>query len=574
MTVTLPTAAQRPQKPDRAGPLQTLRLRLHPPVSITEPPAGVVVERDIAVPMRDGVRLRVNVFRPAQDGRFPVLVCAHPYGKDRLPQRTRSGRYRKSFQYHAMLQTTPFEHSAWTSWEAPDPAYWASRGYVVVNADLRGWGTSEGTAQVLSAQEGLDGHDLIEWAAAQPWSTGRVGMIGVSYLAMCQWAVASAAPPHLAAICPWEGLDDAYRDFGRPGGLRNDGFFRVWAFGLKAQRRMTTNLRKEQLHRPLRDDWWDERDRDLESITAPALVCASFSDHDLHSRGTFNGFRRINSEHKWLYTHRGPKWATFYSPQGHAVQAQFFDHFLRNEDTGILGRPPVRVEIREDTDTITAIREVAQWPPEHTRWTTLHLASGTAPATGVLNATPSSTAGTVHIGGRGRPATFVYRFDRETEIVGPMSLHLPIELPRGGDVSVYATVRKFRDGREVTFEGSYGSRWDAVTHGMLAASLRAVDPSRSRPGQPFHPFTKSEPLRPGETATLDIELAPSATLFRAGEELRLDIGCRWPFARNPLTGIFPAVHQAVGHGPVIVHVGGAHHAALTVPVWSQDEFDH
>jgi hypothetical protein len=93
-------------------------------------------------------------------------------------------------------------HSAWTGWEAPDPAYWVQRGYVVINADLRGWGKSDGVAEIFAEQEGPDGHDLIEWAAVQPWSNGRIGMSGVSYLAMTQWAAAATRPPHLAAICP------------------------------------------------------------------------------------------------------------------------------------------------------------------------------------------------------------------------------------------------------------------------------------------------------------------------------------------------------------------------------------
>jgi len=382
--------------------------------------------------------------------------------EDRLPRRTRSGRHRMPLQYHLMLQTAAFAHSALAGWEAPDPGYWVPRGYVVINADLRGWGRSDGVGQVLSAQEGLDGHDLVEWAASQPWSSGRVGMSGVSYLAIAQWATAAASPPHLAAICPWEGFTDAYRDFGRPGGLRNDGFFRVWAFGLKVQRRMSVNLRREQKRRPLRDQWWAARDRDLAAITTPALICGSFSDHDLHSGGSFDGFRRIASDRKWLYTHRGPKWATFYSPAGLAAQAEFFDHFLRGEDTGIGDRPRVRVEVRGDVATIAAVRGADDWPPPNTRWTPLHLVAGTTATTGTLTTAGARPAGSVSlVGHRGR-ASFIHQFDRDTEIIGPMALRLHVELPYGGDVSVFAAVRKFRDGREVTFEGSYGFRGDVM----------------------------------------------------------------------------------------------------------------
>ena len=153
-----------------------LKRRVAVPVTITEPPSDALVEWNVAVPMRDGILLRVNVFRPDDDEEHPVLLCAHPYGKDRLPRRRRfRPGYRTPMQYH-LMQSGPVRHSAWTGWEAPDPGHWVSRGYVVVNADLRGWGKSEGVGELFSEQEGLDCHDLIEWAATQPWSNHRVGM--------------------------------------------------------------------------------------------------------------------------------------------------------------------------------------------------------------------------------------------------------------------------------------------------------------------------------------------------------------------------------------------------------------
>src|SRR5215472_6457948 len=194
---------------------------LHPPVSVYEPPAGSLsVLRDLPVVMRDGTTLRVNVVLPADAGRFPVLMSAHPYGKDNLPQRRGRG-YRVSFLYRMLRQTALVRFSSLTGWEAPDPAWWAAQGYAVVNCDLRGAGTSEGSASLLSDQEGEDVYDLIEWAAGQPWSTGAVGMIGVSYLAISQWKAAALQPPSLKAICPWEGLTDAYRDLCCTGAARS-----------------------------------------------------------------------------------------------------------------------------------------------------------------------------------------------------------------------------------------------------------------------------------------------------------------------------------------------------------------
>lgn len=93
--------------------LASVRRRLRPNGEITEPPADIVIERDVEVIVRDGVVLRVNVFRPPGDGPFPVLLCAHPYGKDRLPARRRSGAgYRWPFQYRMLPQSVPFSHSA------------------------------------------------------------------------------------------------------------------------------------------------------------------------------------------------------------------------------------------------------------------------------------------------------------------------------------------------------------------------------------------------------------------------------------------------------------------------------
>ena len=154
------------------------------------------------------------------------------------------------------MRSAPLEHSAWTSWESPDPGHWVEQGYVVINADLRGWGTSEGEPGLFSAQEGLDVYDLIEWAAQQSWSSGQIGMLGVSYLAISQWMAAATRPPHLVAICPWEGFTDLYRDFARPGGILETGFLNVWGTIMKRRSRGHIDLRGEVGRRPLFDEWY------------------------------------------------------------------------------------------------------------------------------------------------------------------------------------------------------------------------------------------------------------------------------------------------------------------------------
>ncbi|MEO6885732.1 MAG: CocE/NonD family hydrolase, partial [Jatrophihabitantaceae bacterium] len=324
----------RPWRRTGGGRYAWARMRgiLRPPVTVFDPVSGsLIVEHDVAVQVRDGTTLRVNVYRPTGDGPAPVLMSAHPYHKDNLPRR---GRWRSHlpFQYRLMRSTSPICHSTLTSWEAPDPAWWVAHGYVVINCDLRGAGTSDGVGELLSDLEGEDIYDLIEWAGTQPWSTGSVGLFGVSYLAMSQYKPAALNPPSLKAFCPWEGQSDVYRDMMRPGGLFEDGFVRVWAAGTRRVARLKTSLSQQDKARPLRDLWWQSLVADLPLITAPMLVCASFSDNNVHSRGSFRVFEQAGSPEKFVYTHRSGKWSTFYGEPAKVAQLAFFQRYLRGAD--------------------------------------------------------------------------------------------------------------------------------------------------------------------------------------------------------------------------------------------------
>jgi predicted acyl esterase len=125
---------------------------------------------------------------------------------------------------------------------------------------------------------------------------------------------AALQPPSLKAICPWEGFTDAYRDLMRPGGIREGGFLRIWSRVLRRVRQRY-RLVDEQRRRPLLDGWWRELVPALEQITVPALICGSFSDNNLHSRGSFRGWEGVSSSDRFLYTHRGGKWTTCYAPR-------------------------------------------------------------------------------------------------------------------------------------------------------------------------------------------------------------------------------------------------------------------
>lgn len=535
--------------------LDRVRRIAKPPVTVTDPPSNIIVDRDIEVPTRDGTVLRINVFREDDNGTRPVILSIHPYGKDDLPTKRRK-HWTFSPQYRALRQPNSVTFSAFTGWETPDPAWWTAHGFVVVNADCRGCGHSDGTGNLLSRQEAEDTYDVVQWLAGQPWSDGRVVMLGVSYLAITQYAVAALQPPALRAICPWEGFTDAYRDLTFPGGIRESGFTRLWARGVRTRTRQTYDLEQMQDEHPLRDEFWRSLVPDLSAIKVPMLVCGSFSDNNLHTRGSIRAFTRSSSGHARLYTHRGGKWEQFYSQHALAEQLKFFRDVL----DGTPGSRGVRLEVREDRDTVAAVREENEWPLARTRWRSLYLAG-----TGLLATEPPTTAGSVTFETHSRAAAFNWTVPEDIELTGPMAARLWVQLDGFDDANIFVGVEKWRDGRYVGFEGSYGYGRDRVTTGWQRVSLRALDGQLSKPWEPVPACDRPQPVRPGEVIALDVALGPSATLFRAGEQLRFVVAGRWLSPRNPITGQFPAAYPHPPRGLVTLRWGPRYDAHLLIP---------
>ncbi|WP_278102719.1 CocE/NonD family hydrolase [Microbacterium proteolyticum] len=522
-----------------------LRNALRPPIEVYRMPGTVRKDADLPVEMSDGVTLRLNLFRPADaHGPLPTLLSAHPYGKDGTPRARRNG-WSLNPQFRVMNQSEPLRISDQTSWEAPDPVWWSEQGYAVVNLDTRGGGHSGGRGDLLSDQEAEDIAQVIAWIAAQPWSNGRVGMLGVSYLALSQYKVAALQPPGLEAICPWEGFTDAYSDFFTPGGVVENGFARIWLALTQRVARLNVDLAAGRRRHPLRDEWWERLTPDLSKITVPMLVCTSFSDANLHSVGSMRAFERSGSIEPHAYTHRGPKWATFYGEQARTAQKAFFDRHLREEDVPAL--PTVRLEVHDRRDAVSEVRDENEWPLARTQWRSLHLsADGTlAPVPGI--------PGEVRFPLRRRAAAFEYRFDTDTELTGPMTVRLRVATRGCADPRLFVGVEKWADGRPVGFEGSYGYGRDHVAQGRLRLALRdGVD--------------TLHPVADGEEMDVEIGLSPSATLFRAGESLRLLIGGRYLHPRNPLFGHFPAHYVPSRGGTATIVCEGSE---LTVPVIRQ-----
>jgi uncharacterized protein len=535
--------------------LDRIRAAANPPITVTDPPTDIFLDRDVSVPTRDGTVLRINVFRKADGGARPVILSIHPYSKDKLSAR-RGKRWTYSVQYRILRQPDPVTFSALTGWEAPDPAWWNAQGFTVVNADSRGCGHSEGTGKILSRQEAEDSCDVVQWIAGQPWCDGNVVMLGVSYLAISQYAVAALQPPALRAICPWEGFTDAYRDLTFPGGIRETGFTGLWSRNIGRETRQTYTLGPMQDEHPLRDDFWRSVVPDLSAIKVPMLVCGSFSDHNLHTRGSIRAFTHGGSAHARLYTHRGGKWATFYSDAALAEQLKFF----RNVLDGAAGARSVRLEVREDRDTIAAVREETEWPLARTRWRPMYLADA-----GGLVAEQPPTAGSVTFETLSRAAAFSWTVRADIELTGPMVARLWVELDGTDDANLFVGVEKWRDGRFVEFEGSYGYGRDRVTTGWQRVALRALDPQLSQPWEPVAACREPQPVPAGEVVAVDVALGPSATLFRAGEQLRLVVAGRWLCPRNPITGQLPAAYANSPRGRVTLHWGPPYDAHLLIP---------
>ena len=366
-----------------------------------------------------------------------------------------------------------------------------------MQADVRGMHKSGGSAGVLTAQDAEDYYDLIEWAAAQPWCDGGVALSGVSYLAMSQWRVAALRPRHLRAIVPWEGVSDLYREFAFQGGIPETGFIPIWwknrmVRGRNKRFPFAEDFLAEIARHPLADAYWREKQPALERIEVPALVCASWSDQGLHTRGSFAAFERIGSAQKWLWTHGRKKWETYYGAEAVAAQKSFLDHFLKGAANGWPETPRVRIEARKSYYRHD-VRFEDRWPPD-VRAVPLYL-----DAAGSLCGAAGEAEASVRYDAASGRADFSFTFAEAAELTGNAKLRLWVGTD-GDDLDLFVVLRKFdTEGREVPFCGYNGWEKDAVAKGWLRVSHRALDPALSRPSGPIIRTTASRNSRPARS---------------------------------------------------------------------------
>lgn len=561
-----------------------------------------LITRDVAIPMDDGLELRADVFRPDTTTPVPVIMTLGPYGKGVRYQ----DHYKASWAFltgaHPDLLTG--SQHRWLTWETVDPEIWVPWGYAVVRVDSRGAGRSPGYLDILSPRETLDYYQAIEWAGTQPWSNGKVGLNGISYYAINQWHVAALQPPRLAAMVPWEGAADTYRDFFRHGGILSNRFLETWyprqilsvQHGnpdgptdpwMEAPATGPACLSQAELHanrmatlanvraREMDDAWYRARSPDWSKVVTPFLSAANWAGFGLHPRGNFSAFTHAASPQKWLEGHPGRHEEWFYLPYGMALQKRFFDHFLKGEDNGWDREPPVWVHLRRPFSRTFTLRKEAEWPLARTAWTRLHLDA----AAGALTWTAPEADGAASFAAAQHSLCFVSApLDQEMELTGPLALtvHVSSSTP---DADLFVTLQAFSpEGVEVTFPGTVDPR-TPLAQGWLRASHRKLCPDRSRPYQPYHTHDDKQPLKPGEVYELTIEIWPTCIVLPEGYRLALDVRGtdfqRPPDPANPAAyrGSGPWLHDdpldrpdSLFAGTTTLHTGPGREAFLLLPV--------
>lgn len=524
----------------------------------TERIEGMIIERDVAVSMRDGVNIYVDIYRPEKDGKYPPIIAWGPYGKH--------GRIKLEGMINCGLDNHVFNE--YTKFEAPDALYWCGNDYIVINADPRGTWYSEGDLTLFSEQEAKDCYDLIEWAGTQSWSNGKVGMHGVSYLAWTQWRVAAANPPHLAAINPWEGVSDFYREFAYHGGIPETLFNPIFQDSVSFSTTRVEDYIEMSKRHPLFDEYWAGKNADLSKIIVPAFVVASWTDHGLHTRGTLEGFKKIASEDKWLMIHGRKKWQNYYQPENVERQRQFFNRFLKGIDNRVKDWPRVIIEVREQF-YVGNTRSENEWPLARTEYVKLYLNA----SDGRAGKPPFKKEEQVRynvddITDKTQNACFEYNFDEKTELTGYMKLKLWVQAEGSDDMDLFVAIEKIdRSGNIVPF-AFFGNHDDGpVALGWLRVSHRELDEERSTPYQPVHKHQREIELKADEIVPVEIEIWPSSTLFERGEKLRVLVQGSDIYS-YPEGGHTNKHADTVNRGEHIIHAGGKYDSHLLVPVVS------
>ncbi len=566
---------------------------------------GMQIDWNVPITMDDGLVLRADVFRPLTEGRYPVILSYGPYAKGLAFQDGYPSAWQRMAERHP--DVTAGSSNLYQSWEVVDPEKWVPHNYACVRVDSRGCGCSPGYIDHFSPRETKDFYDCIEWAGVQPWSNGKVGLNGISYYAINQWHVASLQPPHLSAMCVWEGAADWYRDMTHHGGILCT-FWENWydmqvktvqyGAGERGKRsrvhgelvcgpeflseaglaKNRSDFGAEILTYPLDDDYHKARSPIWSKVKTPFLSAANWGGQGLHPRGNFEGFVRAAAKQKWLEAHGIEHWTHFYTDYGRNLQLRFFDYFLHGKKNGWDKQPPVQLQVRHIDRFVERVEN--EWPLKRTKWTRFYL----DPA-GVLTANkPSYKKSVVRFDAMGDGVTFLTPpLESETEVTGPSAVKLYIS-SSASDADIFVVLRVFSpDMKEVVFQGAIDPH-TPIGQGWLRASHRQLDKKISTPYRPYHTHNKKQLLWPGEVISLDVEIWPTSIVVPKGYRIGLTVrdkdyvypggsGGRLSNFKNELTGCGPFLHDnprdrppQIFAGATSLHFSGVARPYLLLPI--------
>ena len=567
---------------------------------------GMHIDWDVPIEMDDGLVLRADVFRPIAEGRYPVILTYGPYAKGLAFQDGYPSAWERMAREHP--DVTAGSSNLYQQWEVVDPEKWVPHDYACVRVDSRGAGCSPGKVDPFSPRETKDFYDCIEWAAVQPWSNGKIGLNGISYYGSNQWHVATLQPPHLAAMCIWEGCADWYRDMTHHGGILCT-FWENWydmqvktvqyGAGERGKRSRVhgglvcgpETLSEEELANnrvpfgddirahPLDGPYHRTRSPIWSKVKTPFLSSANWGGQPLHPRGNFEGFFCAAAKDKWLEVHGIEHWTHFYTDYGRELQLRFFDHFLHGKDNGWDKQPRVQLQVRHIDKFVE--RHENEWPLKRTQWQKVYLNPADQSMCGQK---PKGNASTISFDAMGDGVTFLTApapFD--FEITGPSALKL-FASSSTSDADIFVVFRVFSpEMKEVVFQGAIDPH-TPVAQGWLRASHRKLDKKLSTPWRPYHTHDKKQPLKKGEVVELDIEIWPTSVVVPKGYRCALSIrgkdyvypgpsGGKLSNFKNELTGCGPFLHDdprdrppEIFGGVTTLHFGPSRQAYMLVPM--------
>lgn len=526
-----------------------------------------IYEQNVSISLKDESGLvRVNVYRPKGSEKVPVLVTYGPYGKD-IPY--------KDFHPQSYSEVNPEQRSEHSSWETPDPKYWTSQGYAVVRADERGTGQSVGKLDTMSRGTSEAFFDVVEWAAEQPWSSGKVGLLGISYYAGSQWRVAARQPKGLSCIIPWEGMSDYYRDRCRHGGILANSFIKFWwdrqvvsnQYGLpgRAARNwgpdtIEGDLSEEELiqnrqdqtidnaENKFRDDlYYASKEYSMSDIQVPLLSVANWGGILLHLRGNVEGWTQAGSELKYLRFIAGRHDLPFYYSEEVEIQRSFLDAFLKDDDRAgwSTGKAPkVDILLRKgdvgfnnaEAEKTFPRRIEHEWPIARTQYTKFYLTSTNELSTHASIEKKSTKISYAALGTIENPSLIQFKtapFEKETEITGHIVTHLNVSMSANPgsttpqDLDLFVTLRHISPaGKEVFYTGTAGDPVP-LCKGWLRVSMRKVNEKHARHREylPHRDYCSSDvlPVLPGEVYPVDVEVWPTNVVVEKGGRIVLEV---------------------------------------------------